>query len=178
MPHRQRNYLIAAADKKSSPTTSALTCCSASAAKAASMSRSLLASTTAIVLPNVLAAARTLATSNPDPGYLGFTSSPIIDVRGASSCRSCRRFPASSVVNMLTPVAFPPGLLRLATKPNLTGSSPTIKTMASCLSRLSRPPRRRCLQSLPIGSLGGRQARQQIFPASHTVHQPNDTEPQ
>src|SRR5947209_3205005 len=47
-----------------------------------------------------------------------------------TSCRaSSSRFPVISDVNKFRPVALPPGRLRLATRPNLTGSSPPRKTI-------------------------------------------------
>ena len=39
------------------------------------------------------------------------------------------RFASATLVNRLTPVAFPPGRLRVATKPSLTGSPPIVKTI-------------------------------------------------
>ena len=51
-------------------------------------------------------------------------------------------------VKMLTPVTLPPGRLRLATRPSLTGSSPLAKTMgivvvaALAASAEATPPRR------------------------------------
>ena len=50
---------------------------------------------------------------------------------GTSSCSSSRRFPSSAVLNWLTPVTLPPGRLRPATRPSLTGSMPPEKTMGS-----------------------------------------------
>jgi len=41
---------------------------------------------------------------------------------GTSSCSSSKRFASSVTVKTLTPVAFPPGRLKLATRPSLTGS--------------------------------------------------------
>ena len=50
-------------------------------------------------------------------------------VAGASSCNSSNRFGPSSAFNVTTPVALPPGRLRLATRPDLTGSPPPLNTM-------------------------------------------------
>ena len=78
--------------------------------------------------PRVSAAA---CTSFAPPRYLdclGFTSTAIADALGTSSRSSSRRFcpnPASKV----TPVTLPPGRLRLATRPCLTGSLPVTKTI-------------------------------------------------
>jgi hypothetical protein len=41
--------------------------------------------------------------------------------RGTVWCRSSNRFALSSDAKTLTPVTFPPGRLRLATRPNRTG---------------------------------------------------------
>jgi hypothetical protein len=48
---------------------------------------------------------------------------------GTSSCRSRSRLPFTSALKKLTPVALPPGRARLATRPSLTGSSPTPNTI-------------------------------------------------
>src|SRR5262249_53664027 len=48
---------------------------------------------------------------------------------GPSSCSNPSRFASGTVVKRLTPVALPPGRLRLATKPILTGSPPTVNTI-------------------------------------------------
>jgi hypothetical protein len=45
------------------------------------------------------------------------------------SRRSSSRFAANSLAKKLTPVRLPPGRARLATRPSLTGSSPTLKTI-------------------------------------------------
>src|SRR5437764_13818727 len=42
---------------------------------------------------------------------------------------SSRRFAANSLAKKFTPVRLPPGRLRLATSPILTGSAPTWKTI-------------------------------------------------
>ena len=52
---------------------------------------------------------------------------------GISSCRSSSRFAANSPEKIATPVAFPPGRLRLATKPRRTGSSPLLKMIGIVL---------------------------------------------
>ena len=48
---------------------------------------------------------------------------------GTSSRRSSSRFAANSPTKKLIPVRLPPGRARLATRPSLTGSSETAKTM-------------------------------------------------
>ena len=57
-------------------------------------------------------------------GMFGFTRAPRWSTPlEPASCSSSSRFAASSVVKMLTPVALPPGRLRLATSPSSTGSA-------------------------------------------------------
>jgi hypothetical protein len=48
---------------------------------------------------------------------------------GTSSCKSSSYLGPNSLANQLTPVTFPPGRLRLVTRPTLTGSAPLVKTM-------------------------------------------------
>jgi hypothetical protein len=55
----------------------------------------------------------------------GLTSTAIRTALGTSSCRRPSRLVATSTLKILMPVAFPPGRARLATRPSLTGSSPT-----------------------------------------------------
>src|SRR6516165_7284658 len=62
----------------------------------------------------------------------GLTSTAIRTALGTNSCRSASRFAAKSFAKKLIPVRFPPGRARLATRPSLTGSSPTPKTTGIC----------------------------------------------
>src|SRR4051812_12003261 len=55
------------------------------------------------------------------PGKVGFTSMAITAALGTNSCSNSRRFPSSAALNWLTPVILPPGRLRPATRPSLTG---------------------------------------------------------
>src|SRR5262249_19418896 len=48
---------------------------------------------------------------------------------GTNSCKRPSRLAAISTLKILMPVALPPGRARLATRPSLTGSSPTPKTI-------------------------------------------------
>jgi hypothetical protein len=48
---------------------------------------------------------------------------------GTSSISNSNRLASSIVLKVLTPVAFPPGLLKLATRPSLTGSPPVVNTI-------------------------------------------------
>ena len=50
---------------------------------------------------------------------------------GTSWRNSSSRFAPSSPVKKLTPVTLPPGRLRLATRPSLTGSPPVAKTIGT-----------------------------------------------
>ena len=54
---------------------------------------------------------------------------PTTPARGASSWSIPSRFASGAVVSRLMPVAFPPGRLRLATNPILTGSPPVVNTI-------------------------------------------------
>src|SRR5262249_18776150 len=62
-------------------------------------------------------------------GSVGLTSTAIRAAPGTSSCRSPNLFATNSAMKKLIPVALPPGCARLATRPSLTGSSPTLKTI-------------------------------------------------
>ena len=59
---------------------------------------------------------------------------PMIAALGTTSCNSSSRFGPSEEFNENTPVILPPGRLRLATRPPLTGSmSPMAKTIGSAV---------------------------------------------
>ena len=60
---------------------------------------------------------------------VGLTSTATRAAPGTSSRSSSSRFAANSPLKKLTPVRLPPGRARLATRPSLTGSSPTRKTI-------------------------------------------------
>jgi hypothetical protein len=59
---------------------------------------------------------------------LGRRRRPLNVVHG-NSPSNCNRFGASSATKLELPVTFAPGRLRLATRPNATGSPPVVKTM-------------------------------------------------
>ena len=59
----------------------------------------------------------------------GLTSTAMRAAAGTSSRSSSSRFAANSALRKLIPVTLPPGRARLATRPSLTGSSPTVKTI-------------------------------------------------
>ena len=63
------------------------------------------------------------------PHCSGFTSRAMIVVFGRSSSSRPSRFGPKSILNQLTPVMFPPGRLKLSTRPALTGSPPKVKTI-------------------------------------------------
>ena len=50
-------------------------------------------------------------------------------VAGSNSCNTCTRFGVISTFVCVTPVTLPPGRFRLLTRPILTGSAPTSKTI-------------------------------------------------
>ena len=62
-------------------------------------------------------------------GSAGLTSTATRVAAGTSSRRSSSRFATNSALKKLIPVRLPPGRPRLATRPSLTGSSETMKTM-------------------------------------------------
>src|SRR2546425_987614 len=87
------------------------------AAKAASISRSLLAVSTCNFRPSASAAACASFASGSAFGLLGLTSKPYTAAVGTISCSNCSRFANNWLEKELTPVMFPPGRLRLATRP-------------------------------------------------------------
>src|SRR5215471_15415215 len=100
------------------------------AAKAASISSPLLALRTWTCSPISGAAAFTSFTVlSALSTLLGFTSTPMRAVLGKSSRRIPSLFFVSSAEKKLIPVALLSGRERLATRPSLTGSSPTPNTI-------------------------------------------------
>ena len=91
-------------------------------ANAASISPSILALRTSNSFPRELAAVCAASISLLPFGLVGFMRKPMTVACGATSCSSCIRLATAAVPNIVTPVALPPGRLRLATKPSLTGS--------------------------------------------------------
>src|SRR5262249_41924871 len=87
-----------------------------------------------IVRPSALAVLRLITSYTrldwvSASGKFGFTSMPIATAFGTISCNNSSRFASSSPEIGVMPVAFPPGRLRLATRPCLTGSPPPVKTI-------------------------------------------------
>src|SRR6516162_2357725 len=68
-------------------------------------------------------------------GRLGSTSTPMRTAPGCNSCNNPSCFAPSSAVTKVTPVTLPPGRLRLATRPSLTGSPAVTKTIGDRRSR-------------------------------------------
>src|SRR5262245_12502602 len=91
-------------------------------AKAVSISASLLALKITTSLPIARAAASDSRTFATAAAKFGFESTATVVAAGTRSCSRLKRFSTNSVVNMLTPVALPPGRARLVTSPSLTGS--------------------------------------------------------
>ena len=63
------------------------------------------------------------------PGRVGFTSIAIFLTEGSKSRRIPSRFATSSALSKVAPVMFPPGRLKLATRPIATGSAALMKTI-------------------------------------------------
>src|SRR5262245_52136429 len=88
------------------------------------MSRTVLTERISICCARAEAAARTSETKGSVMGHLESTSTPMRAAPGRNSCKSPSCFAPSSVEMKLTPVTLPPGRLRRATRPSLTGSAP------------------------------------------------------
>ena len=102
----------------------------ASVVKATSISRLVSALSTWTCSPMARAPADASLTVDSEVVALeGLTSTATRVAAGTISRRSSRRFAANSFAKLLVPVTLPPGWARLATRPSLTGSSPTLKTM-------------------------------------------------
>ena len=116
--------------KASPPTKSASGRSRANVAKAASISRLVLA-LQHLDLQSHGAGSRLHVSQRAlgSRGLVGLTSTATRVAAGTSSRRSSSRFAVNSPLKKLIPVTLPPGRARLATRPSLTGSSPTTKTM-------------------------------------------------
>jgi ABC transporter substrate binding protein len=66
-------------------------------------------------------------------GAVGLTSKASTPALGSNSCSNSSRFGATSSDAWVTPVTLPPGRLRLATSPILTGSAAVSKTIGMVL---------------------------------------------
>ena len=99
-------------------------------AKAASISPIVVALNIWIWSPMAGAASCTSRNVGPAvPALAGLTRTAIRTAFGTKSCKSRSPLAATSALKRLMPVKLPPGRARLATRPSLTGSSPTPKTM-------------------------------------------------
>src|SRR5262249_27192069 len=118
----------------------------ANVAKAASMSRLVLALRVWICRPMARVAVSTSLNTVSTFASAGLTSTATRRAAGTSSRRSSTRLAINSLLKKLMPVALPPGRARLATRPSLTGSSGTVKTIgivvvaALAASAGSEPP--------------------------------------
>src|SRR6516165_1542091 len=84
------------------------------------------------LLPIACAAASRSLRSASISGLLEFSDiAAIIVALGTIWCSSSSRFAANTLLRKLTPVTLPPGRLRLATRPSLTGSPPVTKTIGT-----------------------------------------------
>ena len=93
------------------------------------MSWSLLACKTWSSSPSLRAASCASLVFGSAFGLVGFTSAPMTAALGTASCSICSLIATVVVERKLTPVILPPGRLRLATRPMLTGSAPILKTI-------------------------------------------------
>src|SRR5262249_37356320 len=81
--------------------------------------------------PSARTAGSTSSNCRPPSGKFGFMSVAISLALGTSSRSSPSRFDPSPPIKLLTPVALPPGRFKLATRPNLIGSSPVVNTIGT-----------------------------------------------
>src|SRR5262245_41343957 len=81
------------------------------------------------VLPNAAAAASASLTSAKVLGLRVWATIPIGAAGETSAARSSKRLATSLLERKVTPVTLAPGLLKLATKPTSTGSTPVMNTM-------------------------------------------------
>src|SRR5262249_50719687 len=115
------------------PTRSAPTRFCTIAVNAASIPPGVVAVRTTSCSPMARAASCSSAGCRADSGLFGLERKATIVALGTSSCSSPSRLGPSSAANQLTPVTLPPGRLRLATRPRLTGSSLLVKTIGIVL---------------------------------------------
>jgi hypothetical protein len=98
--------------------------------KAASISLGLLAFMISKRSPRTRAAdCKLLVSTSATTGLLGLERKAIGVTAGTNSCSNSSRFAATSMLRLTNPVRFPPGWLKLATRPISTGSLPIKKTI-------------------------------------------------
>src|SRR5262249_32149166 len=100
-------------------------------ANVASSSASLLIGRTRNFLFREAAAVWTSGSVRFAVQKLGSNNSAIVFAVGVSVTRNSNLLASSVVLKRLTPVAFPPGLLRAFTRPSLTGSPGVVKTIGT-----------------------------------------------
>ena len=71
----------------------------------------------------------TFSASEPADGSVGLLSTATLTAVGSNSRSNAKRFCTSTSKKIFMPVALPPGRLRLATRPSLTGSSGILNTI-------------------------------------------------
>ena len=86
--------------------------------------------------PRVRAAACVSLDRVSAEGLVGLTSSAMAVAPGTNSCASSNSFAPSSTDKRVTPVRLPPGRLRLATRPSLTGSAHVTKMTGTVMVAL------------------------------------------
>src|SRR5262249_13072393 len=88
--------------------------------------------------PRICAASLASLTLGSASEFCGLTRSATVPTEGPNSCNRPNCLAASPPNREVTPVAFPPGRLKLVTSPLVTGSSPVKKTIgilvAACLA--------------------------------------------
>src|SRR5262249_34216975 len=91
--------------------------------------------------------------------FVGLMSTATRVAAGTSLRSSSSRFAVNSALKILIPVTLPPGRARLATRPSLTGSSPTRKTTGIVLVALLLRTPHWHFRSQRSRQLGGEPAR-------------------
>ena len=98
--------------------------------------RLLLACRIGVATPSARAAASTSARKRAEGPKSALMRTAMVFDPGIRSRKSSSRFAANSPEKIAAPVAFPPGRLRLATKPSRTGSPPLLKMIGIVLVAL------------------------------------------
>ena len=97
-------------------------------------------------------------------GWFGFTRNAITVALGTHSRNNSSRLAPSAPVKKLTPVALPPGRLRLATRPSLTGSSALVKRLGGKSRKTGSGATRHDDRHLTANEIGS-ERRQSIEPS-------------
>src|SRR5262249_23511369 len=92
--------------------------------------------------------------SNSTLAFLGFKSTAMTLASGTKRWNRSNRFADNKLLRKVAPVILPPGRLRLATSPSLTGSLPRLKTIGidvvACLAASAATGVSAMIQ-LPVG---------------------------